>query len=108
MTYGRLTKEHRLALAIRAEVTEAQARRARERAERLTQAIGPESTPDAIAAASSAQRAAAEARALGAAAMAELGRFGGPSHHRSLQEWIGVSVEEFDDAFLAALREAAP
>jgi hypothetical protein len=107
MTYMTTTKDERLAMAVRAEVAQALAKAAQIRARRLAQALEPGSPQDQVVGASLAQRAAEEAGQAAAVAMAELGRFGRPSRLMTLQEWLGFSAEEFDEAFLAALRQAA-
>jgi len=106
MTYTRpTTSVERLAMAIRAELTQALAKDAQIWARRVAQALGPESTEDQVMEARLAERAAEEADQVAVLAMAELGRFGRPSRLTALQEWLGVSAEEFDELFLVALRQ---
>jgi hypothetical protein len=99
------TSVERLTMAIRAEVAQALADDAQIWARQVAQALGPESPQDQVTEARLAELAAEETDRVAALAMAELGRFGRPSRLTTLQEWLGISAEEFDEVFLAALRQ---
>ena len=108
MTSLEFMREQRLAAAVRAEVAQALVDGARVRARRLAQAIGSESPPEDLEAASCAQRVADEAGAVAAAAMADLRRLGEPFRGLTFHDWLGVSVEDFNAAVLAAMRTGVP
>jgi hypothetical protein len=107
MTYTNptTTSVERLAMAIRAEVAQALANDAQIWARQVAQSLGQESPQDQVTEAPLAVRGAEEAEQVAALAMAELSRFGHPSGLTTLQEWLGASAEEFDEVFLAALRQ---